>query len=326
MRLGKKNTIITTIGWIIAAFIFYFIFKNLDLKALENLFGSTNLFNLIFFVVISAMLMVLSVLIRLWKWHHWLKHKIKSTDLSKAFGISRIGAIIFPGRFGDFAPLLVKKYRRNKKFSGLIFLDRGVIEPYTTLLFGILGFLVIYHSLGAFAHTIAIIFGLITLLLILLFYKKSWDYLKKILRWRFIHKYCIEPMKHVSDGAREIKHKTLFVFIVTFIATAVDLLMFQAIFWAFNIHISFFAVCIAFLILGFSSTISPTPAGIGIADGATILTITGLFNIDFNAVVVCFLLIRIITIAISLIMATIILRCAHVKSVKVVVENITENA
>ncbi|MFH1721657.1 MAG: flippase-like domain-containing protein [Candidatus Altiarchaeota archaeon] len=250
------------------------------IAALVNWFGPMQMIRALeeLSLAIFFMAFVVSVgshVLRLKIWQLLLRKKYGFSQLATAYLSSRIAVNLAPGRVGEFSPLIFSRYR-NREVSSVILLIR-LLEAYTTLFLGFLGFL----FLGITDPSI--IYGWVFVVIvvsIVLFFSLNLGFWRKINVWFKDRRYLgrlSEIFMAVSESTISHKRFAIPLLVLGFGAKLMDLFMISLFFKSVSLDVSLPLIAAVYCIISILSIVSITPGGVGLADapGLYMLNIYG---------------------------------------------------
>lgn len=270
----RNNIILTFLGIGIFAYVIYTVGINEVLDILSKV-SIKDLF--IVFLFFS-----LSQLIRIGKWQIMcgaVSLKVKKLELSKFYFYTRLMGIVTPFRSGEVVPSFFEGENKNKFFS-LTIADR-FYESLTTLIVIMMALAFLFSDL--FGRDAWLVIGLMILVLVIfyliftvenfyLFFKSVISFSRGKNKPMRLRKKFIVFLDDIYLSIKKVLGVRLSVilFLITIVATSIDVMMFKYIFLAAGINIGLIESAVAFSFLMLINFVSPTPSGIGIGDAGYI--------------------------------------------------------
>jgi uncharacterized protein (TIRG00374 family) len=251
-------------------------------------------------LVLGTLLMIATFFIGILRYKLIIGDTLGPLETGYIYFLSKTGGSLTPARIGDFAPFLVRDYR--KKEIGLAVVADKIVEFYLQLLFGFVGLLMLRNlpiSLMALASTV---FIAVSLAFSLLWNNPFWQ---KLSRWssgqvQITHGRILFFLYHILDLLFSLAEKSSYeirilgfryvlVVMLSITSFGVLLLLTNILLVATSVHISLFLLMEIIALSGIIMIFSLVPLGLGITEVALlyILVRYGVNKDAFAAFALC---------------------------------------
>lgn len=285
MKINKRIRVV--LGWLVALAIIYLIFRQIDISQVIVTLRTAS----IGLLAVAVALMLAAHFLRVFKWYVVLRDRYDVLEVSVLFFSSRAFGDLSPARLGEFAPLLSGKYRSGK-VAALMLVDR-FFEIYATLFFGIIGVLLLrFHNFYIIAVGGVVLLA-IPAILVLLANTRFWERVQEIFgRWSIVAK-GLHVIVVISQEFRVFKRLSWLLWLISMIATFLNLFFFQMLFLSVGVQVSWSLAATMVFVAAITALVAFTPWGLGIVE-APLWWLGRLYNLPPTGMGAFYVLVRVI--------------------------------
>jgi uncharacterized protein (TIRG00374 family) len=259
-------------------------------------------------LILGMLLMIATFFIGILRYKLIIGDTVGPLETGYIYFLSKTGGSLTPARIGDFAPFLVRDYR--KKEIGLAVVADKIVEFYLQLLFGFVGLLMLQNLPISLVALAAAVFITVSLSFSLLWNNPFWQ---KCSRWssgqvRNTHGRISMFLYHVFDSVFSLAEKSSYeirmlgvryvlVVVLSITSYGVLLLLTNILLVATSVHISLFLLMEIIALSGIIMIFSLVPLGLGITEVALLFILVryGVNKDAFAAFALCSRTLTIVT-------------------------------